>query len=442
MHPVSSPTYILTTVRECLDFIDALDSSLMKLGMDRIKTVLDFLGNPQDTYKTIHVVGTNGKGSTCTILESIYRTAGYKTGLFTSPHLIDLRERVQVNRQMLADADFIALVNVVYDAMKQACPERQNWLTYFEFITVLGFVTFQEQQVDIAIIEAGLGGRLDGTNVIQAPEVIVVTSVSEDHQAILGETLEVIAREKAGVFRNGVPVISSQQVSTVQNELRLQAEKKNTDIVFVETQTVTSIGLVEEMGKQKFETPLGIVNTEFLGRYQQMNIATALSVIDAIPSLSMSTDAILEGINNAVWPARLQYFREQKLIIDGSHNKQGIVSLVDTVGADFKNFKITMGLSLLKTKKLEALLPLFHLENLSDIIIISDLLNQEHHYYSPDELADFLHAKAPNERTKICFKRMALNDFLTFVLPDDCSLKLLTGSLYTAGMALKQVQAL
>lgn len=428
----------LTSLENCHAFIQALDSSLMKLGMTRITVLLEALGNPQDSYKTIHVMGTNGKGSTCAMLESVYRTAGYTTGLFTSPHLIDMRERIKINNLILSDSDFINIFSEAYNAMITVLPDREDWLTYFEFITVMGFLAFKVKQVDIAIIEAGLGGRLDGTNVIRQPEAIVVTNISLDHQHILGETLEEIATEKAGVFRSGSPVITSVQEEVVQETLIEHANAIGCSVLSTDSSHVLSLGIDSENGLNTFETPIGELSTNMLGRYQALNIATVLTVISHLDSLPVSNLDIIKGLNAAQWPARLQWLRDKKIIIDGSHNISGVKSLVYTLEQDFADFNISLGLSLLKTKRIDALAPLLFLPNISQCVLLTGLPPKGGAYYTVESLETYIQTQNP----ELSVITLSLEAFLNLELTKQNALKLLTGSLYTAGEALKTVPPL
>src|SRR5918993_928652 len=193
--------------------------------LDRMRTLLKKLGNPQDQYKTVHVAGTKGKGSTCAMVAAMLQASGYKVGLYTSPHLVDVRERIQINGAMIPTADFARLVRLVEPIISRSRPTP----SYFDVLTAIAFKYFAEQKVDIAIIETGLGGRLDSTNVIK-PEVTAITSISKDHMAQLGNTLGKIAEEKAGIFKTGVPAVTIQQEPEVEAVLKRVAESVGTPL--------------------------------------------------------------------------------------------------------------------------------------------------------------------------------------------------------------------
>src|SRR4051794_17273641 len=190
--------------------------------LDRMRSLLKKLGNPHEQFKSVHIAGTKGKGSTCTMVASMLQASGYKVGLYTSPHLVDVRERIQINGHMIPTADFARLVRLVEPIIAKAKPTP----SYFDVLTAIAFKYFAEQGVQIAVVETGLGGRLDSTNVIK-PEVTAITSISKDHMAQLGNTLGKIATEKGGIFKNGVPALSVMQDPEAEASLKQCAEKAN-----------------------------------------------------------------------------------------------------------------------------------------------------------------------------------------------------------------------
>ena len=283
---------------------------LPKLGLLRMRELTDALGNPQDGYPIFHVAGTNGKGSTCAFLESILRAAGYKTGLYTSPHLTCARERIQINRELISEDDFVRLeLQVGLDA------------TFFERMTAMAFLYFSEQQVDVAIIEVGLGGRLDATNIVN-PVVCGISRIDLDHQAILGDTLEQIAFEKAGIIKPGIPVCMSPQDPRVDSILS---------------------SLCKRGVRGDFDFVLGLS-----GPHQVENAALAVSMIRA-SQFSVSEQAIMDGLANAHWPCRYELISEQPMILlDGAHNPGGMRALAQTLREDirFQNRELVLWVGL------------------------------------------------------------------------------------------------
>lgn len=267
-----------------------------KLGLERMVALMSDLGNPQNSYPIFHVAGTNGKGSTCAFLESILRSAGYRTGLYTSPHLTCARERIQINRELISEADFVQL-------------EQQVGLeaTFFERMTAMAFLYFAQQKVDVAIIEVGLGGRLDATNVVN-PVVCGICRIDLDHQAILGDTLEQIAFEKAGIIKPGVPVCWSPQDPVVERVLS---------------------PLCQRGVRGDFDFELGL-----FGVHQIENASLAVNMIKA-SGLSVSEQVIIEGLANAHWSCRYELISHAPLILlDGAHNPAGTRALIQTLRGD------------------------------------------------------------------------------------------------------------
>lgn len=295
-----------------------------KLGLERMAALMSDLGNPQNSYPVFHVAGTNGKGSTCAFLESILRSAGYRTGLYTSPHLTCARERIQINYELISEADFVEL-------------EQQVGLeaTFFERMTAMAFLCFAEQKIDVAIIEVGLGGRLDATNIVQ-PIVCGISRIDLDHQAILGDSLEKIAFEKAGIIKPGVPVCWSPQDPVVESSLRPRA-----------------IGVAGSNPEQSWIATLATPprNDGFLGLkgpHQINNASLAVSMIKA-SGLVVSEQAISTGLANTRWPCRYELISEQPLILlDGAHNPAGTCALIQALREDvrFQNRELTLWIGL------------------------------------------------------------------------------------------------
>ncbi|KAF0133742.1 MAG: dihydrofolate synthase / folylpolyglutamate synthase [Candidatus Saganbacteria bacterium] len=282
----------------------SLDTQNIKLGLDRIETVLNYLGNPHLKFKSIHIAGTNGKGSVCAMLNSILIEAGYKVGLFTSPHLYKWEERIRVNGENIRTAGLVKRNARISRIAKDLKIE----LTPFEKITVIAFEYFAEKKVHYAVIEVGLGGRLDATNVI-TPEVSIVTNIDFDHQEYLGNSIKKIAYEKAGIIKPKIPVITL--------EKKPEALKVFKKICFGKNAKLLMINPVE---KQK--SPL-------IGSHQKANEAAA---IEAAKLLKINNSAIDSGLKKTAWPARFQVISKSPMVIvDGAHNVSGMKALVKTL---------------------------------------------------------------------------------------------------------------
>ena len=300
------------------DYLFGLKARGVNYGIDRMNLWLEALGHPELATPVIHITGTNGKGSTAAMLETIFRTAGWRTGLYTSPHLVRLGERVQVDRKLLTESELIAFSNElrpVAEAVSRTSPEDHP--SFFEFMTAMAFLQFARKQCDISLIEVGLGGRLDATNVVR-PEVAVITSVGLDHCELLGDTLEKIAAEKAGIIKPGRPVVIGR--------LPPEAERVVRAVAAVRGAPVHSIR--EVFGDELAHYP----TTNLTGDHQRWNAATALLVARLMSARWGLTDAVVtQALQQVVWPGRWQRtsIGGRALILDASHNAEG-AQVLDT----------------------------------------------------------------------------------------------------------------
>ena len=306
---------------QAISLITSKKNFYIDLGLDRIARVLDKLGNPQDELKCIHVAGTNGKGSVCAMLESVLREAGYKTGLFTSPHIWEYTERIKVNGQDIQKDCFAKYVDLITDLGIH--------LTEFEILTVMMFCYFRDSNIDVAIIETGLGGRLDATNVIKQNLCSIITQIDLDHTDRLGDTKEKIAYEKAGIIKPNCPVITSMGYEVIKDK----ADEMNSLFIFV-----------SPFVKKEFADVLLLK-----GRQQVDNLSLVITAINHLfPQIN--DDKIITGLKKVNHPCRFQYIEEKNLIVDGSHNPNGISALRENLDTYFPNQKRRYIFGALKTK--------------------------------------------------------------------------------------------
>jgi len=288
----------------------------VKFGIDRMLRLAEALGQPQRSYPVIHIAGTNGKGSVAAMVESMLRASGHHTGLYTSPHLVKLGERVQVDRRLLTEAEIVAYATELRPiADKIGANSADEHPTFFEFMTAMAFLQFQRKRVDVAVVEVGMGGRLDATNVVD-PEVSVITSIGLDHCAELGDTLDKIAREKAGIIKAGRPVVIGRMPP--------EAEKVVREIAVMRNAPVHSVRAVYGEGVANYP----VTNLE--GDYQRWNAATATLVAQLLPAKLKPTDAEMAGgLMRVNWPGRWQRTEidGRPLILDASHNPEGAMVL-------------------------------------------------------------------------------------------------------------------
>jgi dihydrofolate synthase / folylpolyglutamate synthase len=306
--------------------------------LDRMRTLLKKLGNPQDQFRSIHVAGTKGKGSTCAMIAAMLQASGYKTGLYTSPHLVDIRERMQIDGHMIPQAEFARLVKLIEPIAAKIKPAP----TTFDVLTAIAFKYFAEQKVEIAVVETGLGGRLDSTNVLK-PEVTAITSISKDHMAQLGNTVEKIAEEKAGIFKPGVPAIVAQQEPGVEAVLKRVAEKVGapfdvTGKTIEFSYRFESSRMLGPHNRVCLTTP----NSKFehlavplVGEHQAINCGLALSVIDRLKTrgIAINDSRAMEGLAKVSIPGRMEMVSQTpRVIVDGAHNAASLDAMMKAIG--------------------------------------------------------------------------------------------------------------
>jgi dihydrofolate synthase/folylpolyglutamate synthase len=293
------------------------EAKTAKLGLERIAILLEALGNPQEAYRIVHVAGTNGKGSTCAMIESGLRAAGYRTGLFTSPHLVEPTERIRIAGEALSAGQFAAAFDEVH-ACAEALLERERidlHPTYFETVTAMALVVFRECGVEFAVLEVGLGGRLDATNVV-TPELCVVTPVDFDHEAYLGKSLESIAGEKAGILKAGVPAVLARQRAEAEGVL--EARAKALGVAVTHSSEVPVSGVTLHARGSEFMWDELLVSCPLPGEHQVENARTAIA---ALRQLGIAPATIRQGIAATVWPGRLERVAvNPEIVLDGAHN--------------------------------------------------------------------------------------------------------------------------
>ncbi len=317
---------MIMTYEQALNYIHGLNRFGIKPGLERINALLNELGNPQSSLNFIHVAGTNGKGSTSTALSNILKESGKKTGLFISPFVVDFRERVQINGEYISEFDLARLTEKISLIVPKVEKDVEDNITEFEFITALMFVYFKEQNCDIVVLEVGLGGRLDSTNVIKNPMATVITKIALDHIAVLGDTIEKIALEKCGIIKNGCPVITS----SLQNPVALDVIKKISGEKFSPI-NIGDVSVIENLSIMPFGSKFtykGIdVEVNLPGSHQIENMTT---VIETALLIGCTKTAIVNGIAKTKFPARLEIISKSPLvIIDGAHNENGADVLAD-----------------------------------------------------------------------------------------------------------------
>lgn len=307
-------------------------------GLERVKAVLKHLNNPQDSLKCIHIAGTNGKGSLCAILDSILSNAGYKTGLYTSPHIFDYTERIKISGQNIPKSDFAGLFTEIYDIAKN----NDINLTEFEILTVIMFLYFKRHNVEIVILETGLGGRLDATNVIKSNLCSAITEIDLDHTDRLGNTKDKIAFEKAGIIKKESPIYTYSDFEAIKNK----AIECSSKFILVNSD-------VKDDYRKAFKLK---------GEHQIKNLALGLKIIeDIFPNIDNNT--IIEGLKTINHPLRFEFFPCKNLIIDVSHNPNGIKALRDNLDLYYPNEKRRFIFGALRTKDYKSMMEILFKED-------------------------------------------------------------------------------
>jgi dihydrofolate synthase/folylpolyglutamate synthase len=323
---------------------------------------MQLLGSPQDQFPSIHIAGSKGKGSVSAFCASVLQTAGYKVGLYTSPHLKDFEERIQINQIPIPRPTLVEYVEEIKETVSSV-----PGLTTFEIMTGLGFLYFSRQEVDLAVVEVGLGGRLDATNII-TPLVSVITALYLDHVSILGDTIEEIAMEKGGIIKPGIPVVCAPQGDeglSVIKEIAAENEAPFIDVREDYPFTITSRSFEGQSfrlaGKGRKERDLSI---PLLGTYQVENAVTAIATIDNVgeKGFVIAEEALVQGLANAKWPARFEILRrDPPVIIDSAHNPASLLKLIETVDDFFPDHKMILVFGISEDKQLpgmyQAVLP-------------------------------------------------------------------------------------
>ncbi|MBI6873703.1 bifunctional folylpolyglutamate synthase/dihydrofolate synthase [Clostridium aciditolerans] len=362
---------------EAMQYITNTAKFGVNLGLGKTEKILEFLGNPHKKLKCIHLAGTNGKGSTTAMITQILVDAGYKVGMYTSPYLEVFEERIQINGENISKEELSEAVTEVSNSVNKVVELGYEHPTEFEIITCTMFYYFSKKNVDFAIIEVGLGGRLDSTNVIEpfysnkdgGVLASVIASISYDHMQVLGNTLEEIAYEKAGIIKNGVPVIMYPQQKEAEEVIEKVCFERGCKLIKVPNNCVEYLednNIKIDNQSTKYSQNIKLQTNEstyyielaLLGKHQLLNCATAVFVIEELikQGTNISIDSIINGLKTVKWIGRLEVIRNKPLvIIDGAHNIDGISKLKENVELYFKYNKMTLILGILADKEVDSM---------------------------------------------------------------------------------------
>ena len=413
---------------EAIDWLYGFQKFGVKLGLERIKHLCKNLGNPQDSYKIVHVGGTNGKGSVCKFIGSILTSSGYKVGVYTSPHLQRFSERYVIDGIEISENDVVLLVEKIKPFVEKMV-KKGDTPTFFEIVTAMGFEYFKQENVDFAVIEVGLGGRYDATNIV-TPLISVVTNVSLEHQSVLGKTIKEIAKEKAGIIKKNIPVVTGAKDDALE-VVEKTAVEKNSPITIVDS------GNWKRLNEGSFLINGSLndytVKTSMKGGFQGENIALAISTVEILQmnGVFVTDDSIIDGVEQTMNPGRMEIASyDPCILLDGAHNIACMNILKETLENDFEFDKLVIVLGVLSDKNIEEMLQI--IVPLASEIIVTKSKNDR--ACNPKILKEII--EKLGFKNKIVVKN-EINDALDYAksIAKKTDLVCVTGSLFTVGEA-------
>ena len=346
---------------EAMKYITEVGNFGSNYGLERTYKLLEYLSNPEKDLKFIHIAGTNGKGSTTSMIAEILMGAGYKVGMYTSPFIEEFEERIQINRNNIPKEKLASLMDEVKAAVDKVIEDGYSHPTEFEIITVLMLLYFKKENIDFGVIEVGLGGTLDSTNVI-TPVLQVITSISFDHTNLLGNTLEEIAREKAGIIKSGIPTVIYPQKSEALKVIENKCSEMNSKLYIANCDNFKFENVVNEDRPYqllKYNNEVDIL-LPLLGEHQITNLSVAMTAIEVLNNINITNillDSIVKSIKNVKWKGRLEVLSKNPyVVIDGAHNIQGIETLSRNIKKYFKYENLYLILGILADKDVEEMI--------------------------------------------------------------------------------------
>jgi len=407
---------------ETLEKIFNLRGGIIDLRLDRMRQALDLFNHPENQFPSLHIAGTNGKGSTAALLHNILQQAGYRTALYTSPHLESFTERIRIGHEEIAQAEVVSFADEIW----QRTAEANVPLTFFEFITVMAFIYFARNRVDVAVVEVGLGGRLDATNVV-SPLVSVITTIAKDHEAYLGPDELSIAREKGGIIKPRIPVICGKVSEPVTEVLQEIARLRESPAYFLGTSfsfLLKNESLFDYIGIKQNLSGLALA---LRGRHQLANASLALAALELVNEhFPVPQAALRYGLETVRWPGRLEVISERPLVIlDGAHNPEGVRALADALIELRQGRKIKLLFATMADKEWQLMLEI--LAKLADEMIFTRVSMERS--ADPELLAKNIPVPIPSR--VIQDSQTALAALLDRAQPDD--ILVVAGSLYLLG---------
>ena len=415
---------------EAIRYIHSTEKFGSVLGLDTIKTLMEMLGNPQDELRVIHVAGTNGKGSVCTMLAAVLTKAGYKTGLYTSPFLERFNERIRIDGCDISDEDIAKYTEKVSICAEKMTEEGHPHPTEFELITAMAFLYYRDMKCDVVVLEVGLGGRLDATNIVKKPELEIITSIGLDHTEYLGNTLREIAGEKGGIIKPETTVVCYPSDKEAVDEIGRICRKRNAELVCAREEDIETINISIDGTQLRLrrENPLsiGTFRLSLIGRHQSMNVLTVLTAVFELigAGYEIERDDVLDALENVRFAGRFEVLsRKPLIIIDGGHNVDGIKSFAQNVKLCFPDRKINLFYGMLAdkdyTNSIDLLIPLAER--------IHTLRPDSPRALSAERLSEIIRERHPSAKAEPA----GYEDIMGLIRPD--GINAFVGSLYMIG---------
>lgn len=401
-------------LEEAIEWVNTRHRFSKKMDLSQISAACELLGHPELSFKTVHVGGTNGKGSTANYIFNILKEAGYKTALYTSPYVVSFNERIRVEDEFISDNDILRILNFLYDFNDDFAKTHEP-LSFFEIVTLMSFLFFKEKKIDIAVFEVGLGGRLDATNVIH-PILSVITNIQKDHMNILGKTYKKIATEKLGIVKEGIPLATTEKRESLMPLFLAKTQEKNSPLY-----KVRNIRNISLNNGTHFTYQGKKYTASLIGTYQAYNAALAIEsahIISQTSAYKISEKNIEDGLKETKWPGRFEVFGN--VIMDGGHNPEGIIALKNSI-EKYTNKKINVIFCAMADKDTKSMVKI--LDSFADSIIFTQI-----DYYRSEKAANLISLSQINDKIFIEDFEEALATGLKKTASDE--ILLITGSLY------------
>jgi dihydrofolate synthase/folylpolyglutamate synthase len=414
--------------QQSLDYLYSLEKFGMIFGLTQVEKILEAIGNPHREIQTIHIGGTNGKGSTAAITASILQKEGYRVGLYTSPHLIRFTERIKVNEKEIEREEVATLTEWMRERIEAAGITPP--FTFFDFTTAMALLYFKQKMVDLAVLEVGLGGRLDSTNVVD-PLLSIITNIAKDHEEYLGTSILKIAREKAGIIKQGRPLVTAATQPQVLRLFSKTCREKGSPYFRVGKEFRYAQAEEGSFDYEGLHRKLWSLHLNLRGFHQIVNATTALGAMEVLEDLGypVSTDAMVEGLKAVEWPGRLEMvYSSPKVVLDGAHNPAGALVLKDSLEKEFQYQHLVLLIGIMKDKDVKSILHL--LSPLADHIILTRPHNDR---AAPPALLKKALGQNGKKAEIIEELKEAIDRGLSMTAAED--LLCITGSLYTVGEA-------